>query len=531
MAPRGSLLVASALGVLAFSACGDEPSGPASFIPPDAPLYIEARVQPDDEQRDALAELAGRLVELPIVGRVADPFEMLEEEIDRAASDAGVDFSFSEDVEPWLGDWGAMAVSSEALTGASGGESDAGFMVALEVSDAEAARDALERFAEEGDDVEAAEFAGVEGITGDELYAAVVDDTLIAAPTEEDFEAALGAHDGDSLAGADGFEQAFAGLDADDALARAYLDFGTVLEAAAEGDLEGLQITQGAIPEITGQLGAALYVRDDGLALDYSAPGEATGGSEALRAASADAVAAIGIAGVGSLLRDSVARVEQAGAATDQLSEGQLAAAFQALTGVSLDDAAAALGDGTLQLLGELPDAFAVGLRVDVNDAGTVGSLLGGLEGFFDMDETAAVGPPLAGDSGFSAQPSRKADPETPIEFVAAETDGETLTAVVASGADEAREAIEPDGGALGDDPDFQAAAEALGDDFEPLAFARPGALLRGILGGGSVLDLIASGSAEDAIPAFIASKLGWLIAGMRGEGERTVTRVVVGVE
>ncbi|HEY8465424.1 MAG TPA: DUF3352 domain-containing protein [Solirubrobacterales bacterium] len=534
MSSRRSLVLASALGVLGFSACGgDEASGPASFVPADSPLYIEARVQPTDEQRSALEELAGRFTELPIVGEVADPFDLLEQELDRAASDAGVDFSFSEDVEPWLGEWGAMAASAEALAQSEGDEADQGFVFALEVSDADAARDALTRFGEGGEDLEVAEFAGVEGIAGDDLYAAVVDEALIAAPTEEDFQAALDANDGDSLGDSDGFDEAFGELDAGEAIARAYVDFGAVMEATAEaeGEFEDLEIVRGLIPELDGPIGAALFVRDHGVTLDVSAPGEAAGSAEALRAVSADAVAAIGIADLGARLRDGVARIERIGAELGEFSEGQLASAFQGLTGVSLDDAAAALGDGVLELQGQLSDAFAVQLRVDADDGGTVESLLNGLQNFLEADESTRVGPPLAGDAGFSAQPRGDAGEGSPIKFIGAETDGETVTATVASDIDEARAAMEADGEALADDPGFQAAAEALGDGFEPSAFARPGALLESVLGGASALDIVTGGSLEDAIPGFLAGKLSWLAAGMRGEGERVVTRIVVGVE
>ncbi len=526
----------SLVAVLALAGCGDDDdagAGLASFAPPDSPIYIEARIQPSDEQRAALEELAGRFTELPIIGEVADPFALLEEELDESARDAGVDITFAEDIEPWLGERAAMAAAPAALSEET---DDEGFVFALEVSDTDQARDSLERIAEEDGGAEVAEFAGVEGIKTDDdaAFFAIVDDTLVFAPTEADFQMAVDANDDDSLADSEKLEEAFDEIDDEDAIARAYVDFGAVMETVAseEGDIVGLESAKGIFPELDAPLAAALFVRDDGLTLDVSAPGTATGNSEMLRSAAADAVAAIGIADLGARIRDGIARVEEVGSSMGEIPEGGIASSFQALTGVSLDDATAALGDGVLQLLGQVPQDFAAQLRVNSDgDGATVETMLDALENFLSRQDDTRVGPPLEATAGFSAQPVGDAGEGSPIKFIGAQTDGETITATVASDLNAARQAAQAGEETLGDDPDFQAATEALGDDFEPTLFLRPRALLRGIIGEFSALDVVTGGSIEEAVPRFLAQKLTWAAAGMDEEDERLITRIVLGVD
>jgi hypothetical protein len=96
-----ALLVALAL---ALSACGGEsppqPSSPAALVPAGAPIYVEATVRPASDERDAVEKWLARF---PGGDQLLD---RLVDEVDRSLAgghDGGDAFTYTDDVEPWLG--------------------------------------------------------------------------------------------------------------------------------------------------------------------------------------------------------------------------------------------------------------------------------------------------------------------------------------------------------------------------------------------------------------------------------------------
>ena len=105
---------------IAFAGCGDEDdsepaSGPATVIPADMPLYIEATVKPEGEQAENLDALLAELADLPLPGiDLGDPGDLIVSQLESQAADAGVDFSYAEDVEPWLGEKAGFGIAEDA---------------------------------------------------------------------------------------------------------------------------------------------------------------------------------------------------------------------------------------------------------------------------------------------------------------------------------------------------------------------------------------------------------------------------------
>ena len=89
--------------------CGSDESssaGLASLAPPDAPLFIQGVIRPDGEQAEAIDSFAER------VGQTDDPGADVIAAVDELFASNGVYITYSDDIEPWLGEHGAVFVSS-----------------------------------------------------------------------------------------------------------------------------------------------------------------------------------------------------------------------------------------------------------------------------------------------------------------------------------------------------------------------------------------------------------------------------------
>ncbi len=116
---KKTVLSMTAAVAIAFAGCGDEgsepASGPATVIPADMPLYIEATVRPEGEQAENLDALLAELAELPLPGlELGDPGDLIVSQLESQAAAAGVDFSYAEDVEPWLGEKAGFGIAEDA---------------------------------------------------------------------------------------------------------------------------------------------------------------------------------------------------------------------------------------------------------------------------------------------------------------------------------------------------------------------------------------------------------------------------------
>jgi hypothetical protein len=212
------VLVTSAV----LAACGgDDDADLAAMVPPDVPLYGEAVLRPDDDQREAIESLTSR------VAGIDDPGGQIVAALDESLAEEPGGLTYEDDIEPWLGDRLAFFVRSFEGNGA---EPDGAALI--EVGDADAAQDFIDRAAEADP-----EFPGTESsyrgndylLDEGDFAVGLVDDVLVAG-TEEAFKVVVDAGDGESLAESEDYQQRNDPLD-EDALGFVYLD----LTAAVEG--------------------------------------------------------------------------------------------------------------------------------------------------------------------------------------------------------------------------------------------------------------------------------------------------------
>jgi Protein of unknown function (DUF3352) len=507
--------------------CGDESesdaSGAAAAIPPGAIVYAEGDISGVGDQHANLNALLTELGEIPLLGSPLEPRDLIAQALEDLGADNGVDISYAEDFEPWLGD--SIALGYLSLT-----EADPAFVLSIAADDEQLARDALDRIvAEDAAGEDSAEYDGVSYYAqGD--YAVGVFDEMLVLSTPDEFEAAVDASRGESLADDDAVSEAF-GVLPEERLGSLYVDVAAIAEAEVdtESDRVVLEEIRGAVPELLEPVAAGLVAGERSLAVDVAVPhGEDAPdftGTEKLAEAPADAFAALAFAGLGEQLAKVLDEVESLSEDAATLPE-----LFEEAVGVSLDEVLADVGDTVAYGRGELPDEFVVALEAALSgESDAPQQLVEGAERLAGEDENTVLGPALGAGTGFSAEPTPDVADRSPVRFVGLEVDEEELRAVVAGDREAAEQPVPPE--TLGETDPFQAADEALSDDFEMVGFANLDPILDSFVPGGSILDLaIGEVPPEQAMLGFLADKLGFAAAGVREDGDFSVQRLVVGL-
>jgi hypothetical protein len=350
---RAALLVALLLAAVALvaTACSSDdgpgapapgaPGSPASFVPANAPVYIDATTDDAGEQWGQALALANRF----------PAFKGLAADVEQELADEDVTF---DDLRAVAGDRAAFAFlrlpDTEGQEGATPAETEDPFLavIELEPGQGDAALD-LFRKGETGLDAPKGEHAGVDYyFNGADTAVAVKDDTLIVASGEADLFAALDARDGgNGLSSVDRFRQTLEDLPADTA-ATAYLDVAALFKALAAETPELEDLGVAGIGE-DAALGIGAEAEGQGVRLTGVAPNVPSGGPGGFSPTLLDKVPDTAIAYLG--FQDPASAVATGfGDAKGEAAEGLkqqvefFSAQLQAALGVSTDDLAALFG-------------------------------------------------------------------------------------------------------------------------------------------------------------------------------------------
>jgi hypothetical protein len=224
----------------------------ASYVPADAPLYVELRVQPSAEQDDALRELLGRFPPIEGIDLTRPLYDQLGEMLDEEIAEEGdLELTWSEDIGPWFDGRVAFGVTDVPIdelarpTDPMAELPEPGMIVVVGVADRAAAQSTLDRLAEEAEaqglETSVSEHGGVSiHVVADEQGAyALTDDALLIAPDAESVIAALDtAADPSQAIGGDEAVAAMVAELPDDWLAFVSYDFSEIL-AAGFAEAEG----------------------------------------------------------------------------------------------------------------------------------------------------------------------------------------------------------------------------------------------------------------------------------------------------
>ena len=507
-----------AAGCLAFAVgCGGggdgEDGGPASIVPADAPVYFEAVVRPEGEAASGAEGALGKIIGSD------DPGQVIVDQIESAAAADDENFSYEEDIEPWLGERAGIYPTSLA------GESDV--VVALETTDSDRA---IEFLSSQGDTPEEKEYEGVDYQLDSDGDAVGVVEGLLVFGDEESFKAAVdNAEEDDSLAGSDEFEDAIDELP-EDRLATLYAIPKTFIEAIPEEeiDAQGRDI----ILESLGDDGeepvlGSMTASDAALSLEVSAAGGAEVSAEESTLVGELPAAAwlgLGVADIGAGVERGVASVDESD--VPGLSAATIRQQLNAVAGIDLDaDVVNALGDGAFFLQGTSEADLGGALVIQSTDPTASARLLIRIQGLIKRrgDPSEVRVQPLAstgGDVGFQLVDPTGELPQ-PIQVVQR---GDRIVAGYGAASVEQGLTAQTGTASLAGNPAFTSAQSAIGDlgidaflSFAPIfAFAE------------------ASGAASD--PKYQQAKpyldaFDFLAAGSSTEDDRTTARFIVGLK
>jgi hypothetical protein len=361
------------------AAGGDPGADPAGSLPASAPLYAEAQLQPQGDQREAALAVGRKLL------RTQDPAGKLVAMLDKAGSKHGV--SFEQDIKPWLGNRVGVA-----LTALAAGSSKPDFAVAVASKDDDKAK-AFVGDQQKQDKATEHTYNGVTyGVDKDGTASAVVGHTVVVG-TENGLKAAVDASKGDSLAKAAAFREARNEVGTE-GLAYAYVDPKRLLDSVFSGLANsGNPAAAGQAQALSGVLGgsglrsiaASLSAAPNALRLDAAAIGAKPVGSgsgdgpAAAAAVPADAWLSAGIGDLGGTLRKALD--QQAGGGIAGLSVQQLEQQLKTRLGIDLQqDFLSWMGDAALFVRGTSHLTVGGALVVQSKDPSASRAAIGKLE-------------------------------------------------------------------------------------------------------------------------------------------------------
>jgi len=452
---RLALPVLAAVAALAIAGCGgggESSSDLAGFAAPGSLVFVEGKLRPSGELKSNADSLAGKVAGVDSLG------ELVVEKIEESARDEGEPVDFASEVEPWLGEDGALAFRTVDA------ENDPTELVmAAATTDPAATEEFVDKQAE-GSKQPYAEgsYKGVEFEVGgsEDQAVGVVDDFLLIAEDEGVFKAAVDAWQGESLADEARFQDAISAA-SDGSLADVYLDLGGLAKASDENfeqqagqlfqsagvDLDEATAVASVIPEsdqlevaLSSQTGAEPPPNGDASKLIGSLPG--------------DSFAAVGFAGFSDRLEESLDDLDKEGI-PGEVPPNQLKSTLRAM-GIDLDKLASSLEEGAIFARGKSRDGLegAMVLTSDSTEAAKTVANLGVLLRNTGTPGVTAV--TSNGASGFSIRSDELGD--KPLVVVA---EGERVA--VGYGLPSALAGLASEGETLSDRATYKAAVSALG--------------------------------------------------------------------
>jgi len=453
---RLALPVLAALAALAIAGCGgggESSSDLAGFAAPGSLVFVEGKLRPSGELKSNVDSLAGKVAGVDSLG------ELVVEKLEESAREDGEPVDFATEVEPWLGEDGALSFKTVDA------ENDPTELVmAIATTDATATQEFVDKQAEGGKQpYEEGSYKGVEFEVGgaEDQAVGVVDDFLVIAEGERVFKAAVDAWQGESLADEARFQDAISAA-SDGSLADVYLDLGA-LAKASEGEFEqqaGQFFKSAGVDLEEATAVASVIPKSDQVEVALSSrsgtePPPSGDASKLIGSLPGDAFAAVGFAEFGDRLEESLDDLDKEGI-PGQVPPNQLKSTLQAM-GVDLDKLASSLEEGAIFARGRSRDSLegAMVLTSDSKEAAKTVANLGVLLRNTGTPGVTAV--TSNGASGFSIRSDELG--EKPIVVVAK---GERVA--VGYGLTPALDGLAFEGETLSDRASYKSAVSALGD-------------------------------------------------------------------
>ncbi len=519
MKVRLVLPVAAALAALAFvlAGCGggsdDSGSDPASLAPPNAPVYIEAAVQPEGELKSNVEALAKD------IGGVDDLGGLIVEELESSADDEGEEFDYEKEVEPWLGEKGGIFLQKYD------GDDFSGYGFAIQSTDTEATQNFLDdQSAQRDEPLEQGSYEGVDyGIDAEDgTVVGVIGDFFALAENEETFKAMVDASSGESLADSESFSST---VDAapDDSFADVFVDIGALIEqsgSAIDPEAQNFLDSAGIDPQEAIAV-ASLIPGSDQVEIDISTDlgGEnppAGDASSMLESLPSDSVAALASADFGERLGEAVDQIDADGI-PGEIPPHKFKSTLKE-AGIDVEKIAGSLGD--LGVFAEGDSMSSLGGAVVLNTQGSqeATNTVANLGLLLRATRTPGVTAIGGEASGFSIR-SDELGPK-PLVVIA---EGERIA--IGYGLAAAKKGlVAGSGDTLGDSPVYKEAVSALG-----------GTPITGFVDGPAALDLATALVPADEQEGFLEAKpylakIAYLAIGAGSSGDQVTAKLIAGL-
>ncbi len=517
--PRGRLL--SIMSIVAIAAgsstgCGGDskPSGaadPANLVPASASAYLAITVRPEGQTKANAERVAKALLGTDALGQAA--LELLGT---KAGGLRGL--SFEKDVDPWLGNRVAVA-----LTANDASEND--LLLVAASRDDDKARDALEKSARLPGEATFREVDYRRAANGSAAGAVLKGAVVLGS--ERAVQGAIAAVADDSVLGGAARYSAAIGELPPEGVATAYLDVSAVAEAIG-GLLGGGETARLLKPVLSAQgdvIAARVSAGRDEIRIEAVGTGtgagiaavQAQGGaSHAIRTLPADSWLALGISDVGKTVGVLLDGVASAGG-LDAIGLNLVLSQIESSTGLNLrDDVLAWMGAGGLFVRGTRSGEVSGALVVRSKDPAATRRALRKLRRSLDGLPGGARPRPLAAAGADEGVVLTLGDLR--LELAAA---GERFVIAVGKGALAA--AINPKA-ELKDAPGFKRAEQRLGDDLNAGFYVDLP----------QVADLIdRSGGGQDgaSLLAGVLRRMTQVAGGGKQDGDVSRVRIVAGVK
>lgn len=495
------------------STSGNAGADPASVVPASAPLYGEAVVRPEGQQRAKLESLLRRIL------RTDDPGAKIEKTFDRLVRKDGV--TYARDIKPWLG-----KRAGAFLTGmTSSGKPQAALVIAT--SDTGKALDAIRK----GEKVRAHKTyrgVGYDILRSDSTAVAAVGDFAVGGTESAVRQVIDTSKGGKALADKQEYGDA-RGEAGTDGLVSAYLDpDGIIGLISSSGALKGNAAALGALRQgFAGTAGKAIAAsvspQDSGFSVSAAAiglrksstaSGDAAG---ALAGVPGDAWLALGIGNIGGKLDDALTQAGRLGAFAG-VGIDSILNQLKAQSGIDIrQDLLSWMGDGALFVRGTSEGAVGGALVVRSKDPAKSQAVVGKIGAFLAKQNVDVS--QLSGVAGVDSGIELRFGPGSPQVFLAAA--GNRFVAAVGRSSLEA--ALRP-AGRLGANATFRRAAGQLGEGIRPMFYLDVASVLK-------LVDAVGAGTDRDYkkakpyLQAFTA-----IVAGGKRDGDIGRGQAFVGV-
>lgn len=349
---RYAIPALAVIAVLLIAGCGgggsssssSSSSGLADLATPASLVFGEAELQPKGALKQNVDSVAKSFTGGEGLG------EFVISELESSARKNGESFDFATEVEPWLGEKGAVAF--EHLEAGELSEP----LIAVQTKDTQATRSFVEkRTKTSGKPYKGVSYEGVEFQVGgpEDNAVGVIGEALVLAQSEKEFKAAVGASQGESLGGEDRFQKTMSGASSG-SFANVYIDVGGIVKQSENEGSSSKAVDflkdLGVEPDDTTAV-ASVIPQSEQVEVDLSSE---LGGKEApagdasklLGSLPAHSFAAIGFAEFGKQLEEAIDSLDETGI-PPELGPNELKSSLEQ-AGVDLDKIAASVDEGAV---------------------------------------------------------------------------------------------------------------------------------------------------------------------------------------